>query len=210
MSMRMRFFSVLLLIGSVGLAGAVQAAPTILVFGDSLSAAYGIPRESGWVALLAQRLHTRSPAYRIINASVSGETTAGGLTRLPALLAAHRPKLTILALGANDGLRGLPLAQTARNLESMITLAEKQGGQVLLIGMQLPPNYGPAYAGKFQAVFAEVARKKNVRLVPFLLAGIGAQAENFQADGLHPTARAQPALLDNVWRQLEPMLTRPK
>lgn len=194
----------------IGLAGAVQAAPTILVYGDSLSAAYGIPRESGWVALLAQRLHTSSPAYQIVNASVSGETTAGGLTRLPVLLAAHRPKLAILALGANDGLRGLPLTHTARNLENMITLAEKQGSQVLLVGMQLPPNYGPAYTSKFQAMFSNVARKKKVRLVPFLLAGIGAQAERFQADGLHPTAQAQPVLLDNVWRELGPMLRLPK
>jgi acyl-CoA thioesterase-1 len=126
------------------------------------------------------------------------------------LLAAHRPQLTLLELGANDGLRGLPLAQTARNLESMITLAEKQGGRVLLVGMQLPPNYGPAYASQFQSLFTQVAKKKNVRLVPFLLAGLGTQAESFQADGLHPTAQAQPVLLDNVWRQLEPMLKRPK
>jgi acyl-CoA thioesterase-1 len=213
MSMRMMFFSVLWLIGSVGfvgLTGAVQAAPTILVYGDSLSAAYGIPRESGWVALLAQRLQADKSAYQIVNASVSGETSAGGLTRLPALLAAHRPQLTLLELGANDGLRGLPLAQTARNLESMITLAEKQGGRVLLVGMQLPPNYGPAYASQFQSLFTQVAKKKNVRLVPFLLAGLGTQAESFQADGLHPTAQAQPVLLDNVWRQLEPMLKRPK
>jgi acyl-CoA thioesterase-1 len=207
MSMRIRLLGLLL---SLGLAGAIQAAPTILVFGDSLSAAYGIPRESGWVALLAQRLQTSKPAYQVVNASVSGETTAGGLTRLPALLAAHRPKLTILALGANDGLRGLPLAQTARNLATMIDLAEKQGSHVLLIGMQLPPNYGPAYTNKFLALFADVARKKKVRLVPFLLVGIATRPENFQADGLHPTAQAQAALLDTVWRGLAPMLKQPQ
>jgi len=207
MSMRMKFFGLLLFIG---LTGAAHAAPTILVFGDSLSAAYGIPRESGWVALLAQRLQVRKPTYQVVNASVSGETTAGGLTRLPALLAAHCPALTILALGANDGLRGLPPTLTARNLEAMISLAEKQGSKVLLVGMQLPPNYGTAYASKFQALFANVARKKKVRLVPFLLSGIGTQLERFQADGLHPTAQAQPAVLDNVWRELEPMLQRPK
>jgi acyl-CoA thioesterase-1 len=207
MSMRMRFFGLLL---SIGLAGAAHAAPTILVFGDSLSAAYGIPRESGWVALLTQRLQVGKPAYQVVNASVSGETTAGGLTRLPALLAAHRPALTILALGANDGLRGLPPTLTARNLEAMISLVQKQGSKVLLVGMQLPPNYGTAYAGKFQALFTDVTRKKKVRLVPFLLAGIGAQPERFQADGLHPTAQAQPALLDNVWRELAPMLKRAK
>ncbi len=192
----------------VGLVGAVQAAPTILVHGDSLSAAYGMPRASGWVALLAQRLQNGNLAYQVVNASVSGETTASGLTRLPALLAAHRPVLTILALGANDGLRGLPLLQTARNLENMIALAERQGSQVLLVGMQLPPNYGTAYTGKFQALFAEVARKKKVPLVPFLLAGIATHPERFQADGLHPTAQAQTALLDTVWRGLAPMLKR--
>jgi acyl-CoA thioesterase-1 len=206
----MWFFNILWLIGSMGFANAIQAAPTILVYGDSLSAGYGIARESGWVALLAQRLQADKSAYQVVNASVSGETTAGGLTRLPALLAAHHPQLILLELGANDGLRGLPLAQTARNLESMITLAQKQGSQVLLIGMQLPPNYGAAYASKFQAVFTEVAKKKKVRLVPFLLASLGTQAESFQADGLHPTAQAQPILLDNVWQQLGVMLKRPK
>lgn len=161
------------------------------------------------MALLAQRLQASKPVYQVINASVSGETTAGGLTRLPALLKAHKPQHIILELGANDGLRGLPLPQTQRNLEAMIALAEKQGGQVLLVGMRLPPNYGAAYASKFQSVFAEVAKKKKVRLVPFLFDGIAAQPENFQADGLHPTAQAQPVLLDNVWRQLAPMLKRP-
>jgi acyl-CoA thioesterase I len=206
----MKLFSFLLLIGMAGISqGANPAAPTLLVFGDSLSAAYGIPRESGWVALLAQRLQDGKSNYQVVNASVSGETTAGGVTRLPALLKAHKPQQIILELGANDGLRGLPLAQTQRNLEAMIALAEKQGGQVLLVGMRLPPNYGATYAGKFQAVFAEVAKRRKVRLVPFLFEGIATQPENFQADGLHPTAQAQPVLLDNVWRQLAPMLKRP-
>lgn len=207
MSMRMRFFWLLF---SIGLAGAAHAAPTILVFGDSLSAAYNIPREAGWVALLTKRLQTGKSAYQVINASISGETTAGGLTRLPTLLAAHRPTLTILALGANDGLRGLPLSLTAQNLEAMISLAEKQGSKVLLVGMQLPPNYGMAYASKFQALFSDVARKKKIRLVPFLMAGIATQPERFQADGLHPTAIAQPVLLDNVWQQLGPMVKQQK
>jgi len=211
MSSCMRFFSFLLLFGWLGLAqtaaqAAAQATPTILVFGDSLSAAYGIPRESGWAALLAKRLQTGNPTYQVVNASVSGETTAGGLTRLPTLLQTHQPQLTILALGANDGLRGLPLLQTARNLENMITLAQKQGSKVLLVGMQLPPNYGAAYTSKFQNLFREVAKKKKVRLLPFLLDGIATQANLFQADGLHPTAQAQPALLNNVWRELAPML----
>ena len=201
----MKLFSSLLLFGWLG---AAQAASTILVFGDSLSAAYGMPRESGWVALLAQRLRSEAPAYRVVNASVSGETSAGGLTRLPALLDAHEPGLVVLALGANDGLRGLSLAQTARNLESMVALAEKHGGKVLLVGMRLPPNYGASYTGKFQALFSDVAKKRKVRLIPFLLDGIETRAENFQSDGLHPTAQAQPVLLNTVWRELGPMLGR--
>jgi len=203
MSSCMKFFSLLWLIG---LASVAQATPTILVFGDSLSAAYGIPRDAGWVSLLSKRLQTSKSGYQVVNASVSGETTAGGLTRLPALLKAHQPQLTILALGANDGLRGLPLTQTARNLERMISLAERQGGKVLLVGMQLPPNYGAAYTGKFQALFTDIAKNKKVRLVPFLLDGIATQPEKFQADGLHPTAQAQPILLDTVWRELAPIL----
>ena len=199
MSMRMKVFVLLLL-----LSGPVVAAPTILVFGDSLSAAYGIPRESGWVSLLQRHL----PRHSVVNASVSGETTAGGLTRLPQVLAAHRPNITIIELGANDGLRGLPMQQTARNLEAMIDLAKKHGSQVLLVGMRLPPNYGPAYTHKFQAVFAQVAKARKVRLVPFLQDGVAEQRDRFQADGLHPDAGAQPQLMDNVWRELKPMLKR--
>jgi acyl-CoA thioesterase-1 len=204
--MRIRFFFLVLLLAGGAGAATGPAAPTILVFGDSLSAAYGIPRESGWVNLLARRLENHKPAFRVVNASVSGETTAGGLTRLPQVLAAHRPILTILALGANDGLRGLPPPQTRRNLEAMIGLARKQGGQILLVGMRMPPNYGTAYTRKFQSVFVETAKAQRVRLVPFLLEGVAEHQAMFQADGLHPDARAQPALLDNVWRELAPML----
>lgn len=156
--------------------------------------------------LLVKRLETRQPPFRVINASVSGETSAGGLTRLPEVLATHHPKLTILALGANDGLRGLPSRETARNLETMVRLLQKQGSEVLLVGMQLPPNYGPAYTRKFLALYSEVARARRVRLVPFLLEGMAGQRQRFQADGLHPDAEAQPVLLDNVWRELSPML----
>jgi len=191
----------LLLLSGPVLAG-TGASPTILVFGDSLSAAYGIPRESGWVSLLQQQL----PQHRVVNASVSGETTAGGLTRLPSILAAHRPHLTIIELGANDGLRGLPLQYTARNLEAMIDLAKKQGSEVLLVGMRLPPNYGPAYMLRFERLFTRVAQAKNVRLVPFLLEGMADRRERFLADGLHPDTDAQPLLVDNVWRELKPML----
>lgn len=201
MSMRMRVFSLWLLLSGPLLADA-EAAPTILVFGDSLSAAYGISRDSGWVSLLQRQL----PRHRVVNASVSGETTAGGLTRLPGVLAAHQPRITLIELGANDGLRGLPLRQTARNLEAMIDLAKNQGSEVLLVGMRLPPNYGPAYARKFQELFAEVARARKVRLVPFLLAGMAERRDRYLPDGLHPDAGAQPQLMDNVWRELKPML----
>ncbi len=199
-----RFFLLLLFL----FGGGAHAAPVILVFGDSLSAAYGIPRDSGWVSLLARRVQEGQLAHRVVNASVSGETTAGGLTRLPAALASHRPALTILALGANDGLRGLPPEQTARNLEAMIDLARRQGSRVLLVGMRLPPNYGTAYTRKFQQVFARVAASRKAPLVPFLLEGVGGDLALFQADGLHPLAEAQPILLDNVWRELEPLLGR--
>lgn len=203
MSSCIRLFYVLVFIG---LAGAAQAAPNLLVFGDSLSAAYGMPRESGWVTLLERRLQAGKADFQVINASVSGETTAGGLTRLPALLAAHKPRLLILALGANDGLRGLPLHQTARNLEAMVALAQKNGAKVLLVGMRLPPNYGAAYTSKFQNLFSEVANRKKIPLVPFLLQDIASQRSNFQADGLHPTAQAQPLLLETVWSELAVML----
>lgn len=201
MSIRMKVFFILWLLSGPILAG-TGSAPTILVFGDSLSAAYGIPRESGWVSLLERRL----PGHKVVNASVSGETTAGGLTRLPAVLAAHRPVLVILELGANDGLRGLSLRQSERNLEAMIGLVKKQGGEVLLVGMRLPPNYGPAYTRKFQEMFERLARSRETRLVPFLLAGMAERRDLFQPDGLHPDARAQPVLMDNVWRELKPML----
>lgn len=189
-------------------AEALRAAPTILVFGDSLSAAYGMPREAGWVNLLAERGKGHTPGFRVINASVSGETTAGGLTRLPELLATHRPGLLILALGANDGLRGLPLDRMEKNLENMINLAKRQGSDVLLVGMHLPPNYGPAYTRKFHAVFNDLARQYKVGLVPFLLDGMATQRELFLADGLHPSAAAQPIIFDNVWRELAPRLRR--
>ena len=151
-------------------------------------------------------LQRRLPQYYVVNASVSGETTAGGLTRLPGVLAEHRPALTILELGANDGLRGLPARQTTRNLEAMIALAKRQKSRVLLVGMRLPTNYGQDYTARFQASFAEAAKAGRVRLVPFLLAGMAGQRERFQADGLHPDALSQPQLLDNVWRELQPLL----
>lgn len=178
----------------------------ILVLGDSLSAAYGIEQRAGWVALLQQRLEQHNPRHQAINASISGETTAGGLSRLPKLLQQHQPKILVIALGANDGLRGLSVSEMKSNLEEMIDLAKKQKTKVLLVGMQLPPNYGPVYARRFQTVYQEISRERRVKLVPFLLAGIAEDKALFQSDGLHPTASAQDQILDNVWPRLETLL----
>lgn len=186
--------------------GSAAAAPRILVLGDSLSAAYGLPVEAGWVALLQQRLRKQGLPHEVVNASVSGETTAGGGARLPHLLARHTPRVLILELGANDGLRGLPLEGTRANLEAMILMAKKQRVQVLLVGMRLPPNYGPAYATAFHALFGELARRHRIAHLPFLLERIAANRDHFQADGLHPTAQAQPLILDTVWPALLPLL----
>jgi acyl-CoA thioesterase-1 len=188
---------------------ATAHAAALLVFGDSLSAGYGIAREQSWPALLEERLRTEKFPYTVINASISGETTAGGRTRLPAALKQHRPKLVILALGANDGLRGLPLAQTRDNLFAMVRAAKAAGARVLVAGMQLPPNYGPDYAREFNALFATVARQEKAALLPFLLEPIGLDDTAFQPDRLHPTAAAQPRILDHVWQTLQPLLKRP-
>ena len=183
-----------------------HAAQTILVLGDSLSAAYGLPQDRGWVSLMQQRLLAERYPQRVINASISGETTSGGLYRIDALLASHQPQVVILELGANDGLRGLSLDATQNNLDALIRRAKHSGAQVLLIGMRLPPNYGPAYTEKFQHLFEMLAAKYHVNRVPFLLAPIASKRAYFQADGLHPTAEAQPLLLDTVWRGLKPLL----
>ena len=208
--------SVLALGLSVGLPVAVAAAgskqlhgPTILVLGDSLSAEYGLARGSGWVALLAARLAQRRIAATVINASISGDTTSGGLSRLPALLKQHRPDIVILELGGNDALRGLPLAMTRANLDAMARDAKAAGAKVLIAGMELPPNYGRKYGDEFAALFAQVAKDEGSALVPFLLKGVadGPQADTmFQADRIHPNAAAHPLILDNVWPVLEPLL----
>jgi acyl-CoA thioesterase-1 len=176
------------------------------VFGDSLSAAYGIAAKRGWVVLLGERLRREHRDYSVVNASVSGETTAGGLARLPRALERERPAILILELGANDGLRGLPIADMERNLQAMIALGRKAGAKVLLVGMRIPPNYGPDYVGGFADAFPRVAKREGVALAPFLLAGIADDLANFQSDRIHPTAAAQPVLLDNVWRGLAPLL----
>lgn len=187
------------------LAPTAQAARTILVFGDSLSAGYGIRSDAAWPALLAQRLQEKRLDYSVVNASISGETTSGGRARIDAALARHAPQIVIVALGANDGLRGLPLATMRDNLVAITGNAQKAKAQVLIVGQRLPPNYG-AYAIQFHNVFGEVAKAKKTALVDFLLEGVATHPELFQADNLHPVAEAQPRLLDNVWQGLAPLL----
>ena len=177
--------------------------------GDSLSAEYGLARGSGWVALLQQRLAREKIAIEVVNASISGDTTSGGRSRLPALLAQHRPGIVILELGGNDALRGLPLGMTQANLQAMAQASKAAGARVLILGMQVPPNYGQKYATDFAELFAVVAKDEGAALVPFFLAGVadGPQAEQlFQPDRIHPNAQAQPRMLDNVWPALKPLL----
>lgn len=178
---------------------------TIVVMGDSLSAGYGIRPEEAWPALLATRLNEKRLDYSVANLSVSGETTAGGRTRLPEALVRYRPAVVIIALGANDGLRGLPVAQMRDNLNAMTVAAQSAGARVVIAGMRLPPNYGP-YAADFQEIFGYVARARKAVLVPFLLEPVAVQRTYFQSDNLHPTAEAQPLLLDHVWLALHPLL----
>lgn len=187
------------------LSAPVQAA-TVLVLGDSLSAGYGLSREDAWPSLLQQRLAQQRPHWQVFNASISGDTTANGRTRLPALLRAQRPGLVVLALGANDGLRGQPPQAMADNLSAMIRASREAGARVLLVGMRLPPNYGPAYTRKFEQVFSEVAARHRIPLVPFLLDGFAQRRELFQDDLIHPTAQAQPLILETVWKGLAPLL----
>jgi acyl-CoA thioesterase-1 len=187
--------------------GAARAAPAILVYGDSLSAAYGIPQNAGWVALLEERLKERKLDYTVVNASISGETSAGGAARIGAVLAQSKPVIVILELGANDGLRGLPVAQMKANLAGIVRAAKRQGARVLVLGMRLPPNYGQEYTQAFHSAFRELAREERAALVPFVLEGVN-KRDLFQPDNLHPDAEAQPIILDNVWQRLRPMLRK--
>lgn len=187
-------------------AAAADPPRTLLVFGDSLSAAYGLPIEQGWVGLLAERLRAQQSSWRVVNASVSGETTAGGRARIEAALQSAKPALVIIELGANDGLRGLSLDLMQRNLDQMIVAARQAGAKVLLLGLRIPPNYGPEYSSGFSAVYARLAEQHRIALLPFLLAPISADRNNFQEDNLHPTAAAQKLLLAHVWTVLEPLL----
>lgn len=179
-----------------------------MVYGDSLSASYGVPREQGWVSLLAQRMQEEGLDYSVVNASVSGETTSGGVRRIDEALKAHRPAVVVIELGANDGLRGQPPEAMRRNLEAMIEACRRARAHVLLIGMRLPPNYGPDYISRFHQTFIDVARKHRLPVVPFLFEGFADDRAYFQSDALHPTARAQPLMLDTVWPALKPLLER--
>ena len=190
------------------LASAAPADYTLMVFGDSLSASYGIDEDAGWVNLLAIQIEDSQLPFEVVNGSVSGETTTGGLSRLPSMLDSYAPELVILELGGNDGLRGLPLAQMRENLAAMVNLIEQSGAAVLLAGIQIPPNYGPRYTIPFFELYAELAKEKNLALVPFLIDGIPQQPELIQSDGIHPVAEAQSIILDNVWLWLEPMLQK--
>jgi acyl-CoA thioesterase-1 len=182
--------------------------PTILVFGDSISAAYGIRVEEGWVSLLQKRLTTQGYGYRVVNASVSGETTGGGLARLPRALERHRPAILIIELGGNDALRGLPLNEVRTNLEGMIRKSQAAGAHVVLAGRRMPPNYGPRYSQEFQAMYTELSREHRLPLIPFVMEGVALDASLMQADGIHPNAKAQPLLLGEIWPRLEPLLER--
>jgi len=186
--------------------GAALAARTVLVYGDSLSAAYGISRDAGWVNLLGERLKQMHPDYTVVNASISGETSEGGAARIAGVLKQTHPAIVVLELGANDGLRGWPVERTKANLAAIIRAAKREKARVLLVGMQMPPNYGPEYTEGFRRTYEELAREERVPLVPFLFQGIALDRAMFQDDNLHPNERAQPVLLDNVWRALRPML----
>jgi len=182
------------------------SARTLLVYGDSLSAAYGLPQDKAWVGLLAQRLKQERTDYTVANASVSGETTLGALKRINGTLAQHRPAIVLLALGGNDGLRGQSVDAMRNNLEAIIMACQKSKSQVVLIGMRVPPNYGSAYADKFHDVYGDIARRYKLPLVPFLLEGFADKPDWFQPDGIHPALRAQPVMLNTVWKALAPLL----
>ena len=187
-------------------ASTAQGAQTIVIFGDSLSAAYGIQPDTGWVALLESKLKQQNSTYKVINASISGETTSGGLTRFAQMLKTHQPEIVVIELGANDGLRGLSLSDMQRNLNSMIKLAKAKNATVMLLGMRIPPNYGIQYTQKFYAIYDNLAKQYKLNLVPFFLDGVAGNRALVQDDGLHPTAAAQPKLLENVWPKLQSLL----
>ena len=199
-------FPILSLLLILPAAPALAASQIILVFGDSLSAGYGLPSDQAWPSLLQKRLETEHSSWRVANASISGETSAGGRSRMAAALRRHKPAIIVIELGANDGLRGLSLAAMRQNLDAMISDSRSAGARVLLVGMRLPPNFGPAYTGEFARSFADLAKSHHTSFVPFLLEGFSDQPEMFQSDGLHPVASAQPLILETVWPELKKML----
>ena len=191
-------------------ARADSVSPALLVVGDSISAGYGLPAGAGWVDLLARRIGAERYPLHVVNASITGDTTAGGRARLPALLARHKPSIVIVELGGNDGLRGGNLQSTRANLDAMVAAIQQSGAAALIVGMKLPPNYGPVYTREFDAIYTEIAKARKVPLVPYFFEGIGERNEFFQPDRIHPTASAQPHLLDNVWPALKPLLGKPR
>ena len=197
---------ILLFVVALAAAAPARAAQSIVVFGDSLSAGYGLPQGAGWVSLLEQRLRREKLDYDVVNASISGETTFGGRNRIGAVLQEHTPAVVIVELGANDGLRGSAVETTRANLIAIVAACRRAGARVLLVGMRIPPNYGPVYTRRFEAMFAEVARQQNTSLVPFMLQGFAEKREMFQADGVHPNAEAQPRVLDNIYKRLRALL----
>lgn len=201
-----RLLPVVLLLTAVQAVTAHAAASVVLVLGNSLSSAYGLDVDVGWVQLLRDRLDARGAGYRVVNASISGDTTNGGAARLPAALEKHAPDVVVVELGGNDGLRGLPLSVTRANLERIIIDSKNAGARVVLLGMRLPPNYGPAYTEAFYAIYEELADRYDVARVPFFLDGVGGVDGMMQSDGIHPVAKAQPLMLENVWPYLEPLL----
>jgi acyl-CoA thioesterase I len=197
------------LLAALILSARAIAAPVVLVLGDSVSAGYGLPAETGWVTLLQQRLAAEHYPHLVVNASISGDTTAGARARLDALLARHHPSVTVIELGGNDGLRGGSLDAMRANLDAMTAAAQKSGSRVLIVGLRLPPNYGPAYVQRFETTFADVARAHKAALVPFLFEGFAEDNAMFQPDRIHPVIAAQAKMLDNVWPQLKPLLGEP-
>ncbi len=195
-----------LVLASLLLASQSAFAGTVLIWGDSLSAGYGLRPPQAWPALLEQRIVNARLPHKVVNASISGETTAGGRSRLPAALQTYRPSLVVIELGANDGLRGLPVPAMIANLQAMIDASREAGARVLLIGMRMPPNYGPDYTSRFERAFQELAKTNKLRLVPFMMEGFADKPAYFQRDGIHPIADAQPLILDTVWRELKPLL----
>jgi len=205
-----------MMLASLGCAVTSQAAaaptptgkPVILIVGDSLSAGYGVAVNATWVALLERKLTNQGYGYRVVNASISGDTTGGALNRLPRALELHKPEIVVLELGGNDGLRGLPLKQVRANFETMLSQIKAQGAKPVLIGMRMPTNYGPAYADGFHALYGELAKQHDVPHLDFFLDNVALDPELMQSDGIHPTAKAQPILLDNIWPVLEPLLKK--